>query len=68
MVYPKRGADLAREMKWLGSYRYGVFNTGGASVEEVVARFDALCDEIGFHPGGGALAMPDAQPAYLGED
>jgi hypothetical protein len=68
MVYPKRGADLAREMKWLGSYRYGVFNTGGASVEEMVADFDALCDAIGFHPGGRTFAMPEPRPAYLGED
>jgi hypothetical protein len=52
MVYPKRGADLARELKWLGSYRYGVFNLGGGSVEEMFARFHRLCAEITFHPAG----------------
>ena len=31
MLYLKRGASLAREMKWLGSYRYAVLNLGGAS-------------------------------------
>jgi hypothetical protein len=50
MFYPKRGADLAREMKWLGSYRYGVFNLGADSPQEMFSRFQRLCDDIGFHP------------------
>lgn len=58
MFYPKRGADLAREMKWLGSYRYGVFNLGADSPREMFARFQRLCDDIGFHPRGQRL--PDA--------
>ncbi|MEK6246241.1 MAG: ATP-grasp domain-containing protein [Pseudomonadota bacterium] len=37
MLYLKRGQALAREMKWLGSYRYAVVNLGGAS-EEVLNR------------------------------
>jgi hypothetical protein len=52
MVYPKRGADLAREMKWLGSYRYGVFNLGRPALEALFARFHRLCAEITFHPRG----------------
>lgn len=50
MIYPKRGADLRREMKWLGSYRYGVFNLGGESLEAMFARFHRICGEITFHP------------------
>jgi hypothetical protein len=50
MVYRKRGADLRREMKWLGSYRYGVFNVGAATLEELFGRFQRLCAEIDFHP------------------
>jgi ATP-grasp domain len=50
MVYPKRGADLAREMKWLGSYRYAVFNAGAPSLEELFARYRRLCADITFHP------------------
>lgn len=65
MLYPKRGADLAREMKWLGSYRYGVFNTWGATVEEMEARFARLCADIDFHPRGSLLALEPA--AALGE-
>jgi hypothetical protein len=50
MFYPKRGVDLAREMKWLGSYRYGVFNLGGATLEEMFVRFHRICSDITFHP------------------
>ena len=57
MVYPKRGADLAREMKWLGSYRYAVFNAGASTLEALDARFEALCRQIDFHPRG---ALPGA--------
>ena len=52
MIYPKRGADLAREMKWLGSYRYGVFNLGADSLDELFARFHRICEQIAFHPRG----------------
>ena len=37
MLYLKRGQALAREIKWLGSYRYAVINLGGAS-EEILNR------------------------------
>jgi hypothetical protein len=50
MIYRKRGADLAREVKWLGTYRYGVFNFGAASIQELFARFHRLCAQIDFHP------------------
>jgi len=50
MVYRKRGADLAREMKWLGSYRYCVFNTGGTTLDEMFASFERLVRDIDFHP------------------
>ena len=58
MVYRKRGADLAREMKWLGSYRYCVFNTGGATLEEMFASFERLVRDIDFHP----MTAPQLQP------
>lgn len=56
MLYPKRGVDLRREMKWLGSYRYGVYNVGAASVDQLFARFRRLCAQIDFHPRGHPLA------------
>ena len=42
MLYLKRGAALAREMKWLGSYRYAVVNMGGGSIDDLQQRFHAL--------------------------
>lgn len=66
MFYPKRGADLAREMKWLGSYRYGVFNLGGATLEEMFERFHRLCREITFHPPSHRL--PELELLLAGDD
>lgn len=39
MLYLKRGQALAREMKWLGSYRYAVVNLGGANEESLDRRY-----------------------------
>ena len=39
MLYLKRGRALAREMKWLGSYRYAVVNLGGANEENLNRRY-----------------------------
>jgi hypothetical protein len=62
MLYPKRGVDLAREMKWLGSYRYAVFNLGAPSPDALFARFRRLCGEVTFHPFGHRLHDPE--PAF----
>jgi biotin carboxylase len=50
MLYPKRGAALSREMKWLGSHRYAVLNIGGASSADLVARYRAACRQLAFEP------------------
>jgi len=55
MIYRKRGGDRAREVKWLGSYRYGTLNFGAATLEELFARFHRLCAQIDFHPRGHEL-------------
>jgi hypothetical protein len=55
MIYRKRGADLAREMKWLGSYRYAVANFGASTTEALFARFVRLVEQITFHPPGQRL-------------
>jgi hypothetical protein len=65
MVYRKRGADLAREMKWLGSYRYCVFNTGGATQDEMFASFERLVRDIDFHP---ASRCPGARKLASGAE
>ena len=69
MLYPKRGADLRREMKWLGSYRYGIFNLGGESVEAMFERFHRVCADIDFHPAGRATALAGSvTAAATGDD
>jgi hypothetical protein len=69
MIYPKRGADLRREMKWLGSYRYGVFNVGGATLEEMFGRFHRICEQITFHPMSRRPALADLlKESSLGDD
>ena len=59
MLYPKRGAGLAREMKWLGSHRYAVLNLGGRDHADLMARYDSICRELAFGPG----AAPDIHTA-----
>ncbi len=48
LIYVKRGASLAREMKWLGSYRYAVFNLGGSSVDELHSRYRCVRSQLRF--------------------
>jgi biotin carboxylase len=47
-LYLKRGASLAREMKWLGSHRYAVLNLGGASAEDLHQRYDDIRRTLAF--------------------
>ncbi len=42
MLYMKRGSSLAREMKWMGSYRYAVVNMGAASADDLHRSFHAM--------------------------
>jgi len=46
MLYLKRGASLAREMKWLGSYRYAVVNMAAGSQPALYERFRALAQQL----------------------
>lgn len=48
MLYVKRGADLAREVKWLGSHRYALVNVPGRDRADVFARQRDICATLGF--------------------
>jgi len=50
MLYLKRGVSLAREMKWLGSYRYAVVNMGAGSADDLYQRFHALRRQLFLEP------------------
>jgi hypothetical protein len=66
-VYPKRGAGLRRELKWLGTYRYAVVNLGAPTAAEMFAAFERIRSDIDFHPRGQAApavaASRPTQPA-----
>jgi hypothetical protein len=48
MVYVKTGAQLEREVKWLGSYRYAVLNLGAMDVHQLVERYHRVKGELAF--------------------
>jgi biotin carboxylase len=48
IVYVKRGAQLARELKWLGSYRYAILNLGAMSGPQLFERYHHLKRELAF--------------------
>jgi biotin carboxylase len=52
MVYPKRGGDLRRELKWLGTYRYAIANLGARTLQELFAAYRRVYADIDFHPPG----------------
>lgn len=48
MLYPKRGAALAREYKWLGSHRYAVMNLAAADETRLREAYEAVCRRFGW--------------------
>ncbi|MDX1377015.1 MAG: ATP-grasp domain-containing protein, partial [Burkholderiales bacterium] len=63
MLYLKRGADLAREMKWLGSHRYAVVNVGGEDRAGLYARYRDIRAMLGFE----RHAEPEPAPMWSAE-
>jgi biotin carboxylase len=67
-TYPKSGHSLARDFKWLGSYRYGIIHLDGADehqLRERCLRASALlgwtapyADQLGHHATQGWLVPP----------
>jgi biotin carboxylase len=51
MLYLKRGAGLAREMKWLGSHRYAVLNLGGYDTDDLQTRYETIRGELALDAG-----------------
>jgi hypothetical protein len=42
-LYPKKGASLQREIKWLGSHRWAVLNMPGRDEADLRARYESIC-------------------------
>lgn len=66
MLYLKRGAALAREMKWLGSYRYAVVNLGAASEEELERHYAEIRALLQFDAEGASRRAPRMADAMRG--
>lgn len=63
MLYLKRGADLAREMKWLGSHRFAIVNIGGRDRDDLYARHRDIRELLGFERHAGPEPAPMWRPA-----
>ena len=50
LTFIKHGASRAREVKWLGSYRYAIVNLGGDSRADLELRFADVCRHLSFDP------------------
>jgi hypothetical protein len=46
--YPKSGRSLARDFKWLGSYRYGILHMGGCDAAALKLRCAAASALLGW--------------------
>ncbi|MBK8065736.1 MAG: ATP-grasp domain-containing protein [Betaproteobacteria bacterium] len=58
MFYFKRGTALAREMKWLGSYRYALLNIAAPDQEQLLRSYREVCAMLGFDDAQAAVAAP----------
>jgi hypothetical protein len=71
LQYPKSGHSLARDFKWLGSYRYGILHMGGADAADLRARCQAASDilqwplpyaDVALQAGTQETASPIGHP------
>ena len=45
-LYPKKGASLRRELKWLGSHRWAVLNMPGIDEADLNRRYRRVCERL----------------------
>ncbi len=62
--FPKSPGQVARDFKWLGSYRHGILHLGGRDARELRARCEEASRILGWpapyghHETAGGLALP----------
>lgn len=59
-AFPKTPGQIARDFKWLGSYRYGILHLGGRDARDLHARCAAASELLGW-------PAPALQSAAAGE-
>jgi biotin carboxylase len=47
-TFIKNGEGRAREMRWLGSYRYATISIGGRDREDLFRRYEDICANVAF--------------------
>lgn len=45
-LYPKKGASLRRDIKWLGSHRWAVLNMPGRDAYDLRERYERICARL----------------------
>jgi biotin carboxylase len=60
--YPKSAGSIARDFKWLGSYRYGITHLGGRDRADLRARCEAASELLGWRAPYAELSAPLADP------
>jgi hypothetical protein len=45
-LYPKRGAGLQRDLKWLGSHRWAVLNMPGHDAADLRMGYERICERL----------------------
>ena len=68
MPFPKDKGSIARDFKWLGSYRYGIAHLGGRNWADLQSRAGRLSELLGWptpYFEGKARKMRRAKPGAL---
>ena len=58
--YPKSAGSIARDFKWLGSYRYGITHLGGRDAADLRARCEAASALLGWRAPYAELSTPSS--------
>ncbi len=64
--YPKSAGSIARDFKWLGSYRYGITHLGGIDATDLRARCEAASALLGWPAPYAELSALRPDPTSLG--
>jgi ATP-grasp domain len=74
LQFPKAGHSLARDFKWLGSYRYGIMHLGGRNAADLRARCEIASNilqwplpyaDTALQTAAHESALADHQPSPL---
>lgn len=60
LPFPKPAGSIARDFKWLGSYRYGIVHLGGCDAADLRARCEAASALLGWPAPTGEPAAHEA--------